>query len=406
MKKTIQRETDLRILYEISQETGTSLDLHEVLTRIVGQITHVTKCDSCFIYLFDKDKKELTLMASKNPHPRILGRIKLKLGEGITGVAAKQKKPVKIEKDASHDPRSKVFSHLPEDRYEAFLSVPVLAKGEVIGVINIQHKKPHSYNSGIITLISTIAQQVSGAIANARLYEETRKRIRHTEALLAISQSLVSDKYIDEILSLIVQFIAELAGFNICSIMLLDEKKNELVIKASQSLDREYLEKPAIRVTQSISGRAVMEKQPVVIRDVKQEKGYMFPELAHKMELSSMLIVPMLVKEKVVGVINSYTREEHEFTEEEIKLVQTIAHQTAIAIENTRLLDEVAHTREALENRKIIEKAKGILMKEMKLDEDAAYRLIHKKSMDTGRSMRSIADAVIISSNIKGSVLS
>ncbi len=221
------------------------------------------------------------------------------------------------------------------------------------------------------------------------------------ETLLAISKSIVSDKYIDEILSLIVQLMAELTGFTICSIMLLNDKKNELVIKATQSLDKDYLEKPAVKLGQSISGKAVMEQRTIRIKDVRLEKDFMFPELAKKLGLCSMLCVPMMIKNKVIGVINSYTKQFHDFSDEEVKIMQTIALQTATAIENTRLLDEIVHTKQELELRKLIERAKGILMKELKLDEEQAYKIIHKKSMDTGKSMRTIAEAIIISNTIK-----
>lgn len=401
--KTGYRETDLRVLYDISQRISASLDLKEVLKSIVETIARVIESDSCFIYLYDKEPRELVLMASQNPHPRMMGKIRLKLGEGITGFAAREKKPVVIGKNASLDSRARLFSRLPEDRYEAFLSVPILSKAEIIGVINVQHRKARAYAPQTVKLLSTIAAQVAGAIANAELYESVRKRMKHIETLLLISQSVVSDKYIDEILNMIAHFIADLSGFTTVSIMLLDEKKNELVIKAAQTPAKDYLEKGAVKVESSLSGRAVIEKRPVMIPDVKKEKEYMYPDMARDLGLCSLLSVPMLVKEKVIGVINGYTREEHQFTEEEVKLVQTIAHQAAAAIENTRLLGEVADAREALETRKLIEKAKGILMKDLTLGEESAYKLIHKKSMDTGRSMRSIAEAIILSDTIKAS---
>lgn len=114
-----------------------------------------------------------------------------------------------------------------------------------------------------------------------------------------------------------------------------------------------------------------------------------------------MLAVPMMVKNKVVGVINSYTANEHKFTEDEINILQSVANQAAVAIENTKLMEEILAAREALEVRKLVERAKGILMKETGMGEDEAYRTIHRKSMDMRRSMREIAEAIILTSEMK-----
>jgi AmiR/NasT family two-component response regulator len=103
----------------------------------------------------------------------------------------------------------------------------------------------------------------------------------------------------------------------------------------------------------------------------------------------------------VIGVINSYTQKEHKFSAEEIGILQAIANQAAVAIENTRLDQEILSAKEALETRKTVERAKGVLMKELGIDEDGAYRKIHKKSMDLRKSMREVAEAIIVASEIR-----
>jgi signal transduction protein with GAF and PtsI domain len=175
-------------------------------------------------------------MASKTPHTRELGKIILRVGEGITGWVAKEGKVVNIKENAYKDKRFKTFDVLPEDRYESFLSAPLAYKTKIIGVINIQHKKPHQYSSKIATLIETIAKQVSGVIENARLYAETKKKATQFDKLVQVSQSITSESYLDEILNLIVVVTAEMLNSKICSIMLLDERGKELIMKATQSL--------------------------------------------------------------------------------------------------------------------------------------------------------------------------
>jgi len=402
LKKALQEKAkETAILHQISESISSNLNLDEVLKQIIEIVVQVAHADACLLYLLDGRKEELILRASKNPHPKLIGRIRLEIGEGITGWVAKEKKPVAIPKNASDDPRFKVFHNLPEDRYQAFLSVPLIVKNEVIGVINVQHKRSHEYNHGEMALLTTIAHQVGGAIENARLYQEMRKKAMQIETLSQVSRTITSNRYLEEILHLIVTMTAEMMDSKICSIMLLNEERQELEIAATQSLSDAYRKKPPLKIGQSISGLAVKERRPIGVLDVTREASYMYPDLAVKEGLRSLLSVPMMLKERVIGVINSYTSYEHRFSEEEIKLLQSVANQAAVAIENTKLMQRSLEMEEALETRKRVERAKGILAREKKMPEEEAFRLIQKQSMNTRRSMREIADAVILTSQIK-----
>ena len=396
-----KKNEELSLLYKISHTVSSSLDLNEVLSQIIDIVLKESGGDSIFLYLLDRQNKELVLRASKNPHPRMLGKIKLKIGEGITGWVARENKPVSISNNASDDPRFKFFHNLPEDKYQAFLSVPVINKGRVIGVINIQHKKPHEYSESTISLIKTIADQIGSAIENARLYDEMKKKALQIEALSALSKNIASNLYLKEILQLIVTMTAELMQSKICSIMLLSPDKKELIIEATQSLSQEYISKPNISVNNSISGRAILQKRPVSVLDVTREPDFLYPEMARKEGLCSLLSVPMMVKEDVIGIINCYTEKPHEFSEEETAIVQAVANQAAIAIQNTQLMEELVETKKALETRKVLEKAKGILMKELNIDEDTAHKMIHKKSMDSCKPVKEIAEAIILAWEIR-----
>jgi signal transduction protein with GAF and PtsI domain len=404
MNIKLKPEEENTILRRITETISCNLNLEEVLKQIIQTVIEVTKGDACLLYLFDDKKEELILRASKNPHQKILGKIKLKLGEGITGWVAKEKKPVAIPKNASDDPRFKFFHDLPEDRYQSFLSVPIISRNETIGVINVQHKRPHEHSPDEIALLSTIAQQVGYTIDNARLYEETKRHASQLETLAEVSKTIVSNRYLKEILQLIVTMTAEMMNSKICSIMLLNEEKQELTIEATQSLSEEYVKKPPLKVGESISGKVVKEKRAITVLDVTKEPGYKYQQIAKKENICSMLAVPMMIKDKAVGVINSYTDIEHKFSDEEIKILQSVANQAAVAIENTKLMEETLAAKKALEIRKLVERAKGVLMKELGLDEDKAYRTIHRQSMDTGKPMKEIAEAIILSSEIKKKV--
>ncbi|MGH7208298.1 MAG: GAF domain-containing protein [Nitrospiraceae bacterium] len=392
------READ--VLHRISESISSTLDLEAVLKHIVEVVVEVTKADACLLYLLSESQEELILRASKNPHPKLIGRITIGLGEGITGWVARERTRVVIPSNASDDPRFKFFHNLPEDRYQAFVSVPILAKKEVVGVINVQHKRPRRYRSDELALLSTIATQVGGAIENARLYAEMRRKALQLDTLSQVSETVASNRLIEDVLQLIVTMTAQMMNSKICSLMLLDPPSGELRIAATQSLSELYRRKPNLKVGQSISGRAVQERRPISVPDVTRERDYMYPEIARKEGLCSLLSVPMLIRDRAIGVINSYTAIPHVFSSEEIKVLQAIANQAAIAIENTKLVEKSFEMQEALEVRKLVERAKGLLMQAKGITEEQALRLIQRQSMDTRKSMREIAEAVILASGI------
>src|SRR5260370_14068144 len=154
--------------------------LHEVLNEVVEFVVAVVKCDSCFVYLLEND--ELVLRASKNPHPELVNRLKLKVGQGITGWVAEHREPVAVTRNASEDPRFKLFNELPEDRFEAFLSVPMVSGGRLVGVINVQNRDPHRYSEREIGLVSTIGFLVGAETEMARLEEQNSELSERLEA--------------------------------------------------------------------------------------------------------------------------------------------------------------------------------------------------------------------------------
>ncbi len=227
------------------------------------------------------------------------------------------------------------------------------------------------------------------------------ERANKLAALAGVSRTVASDMYIEEILSLLMRLTADLMNSKICSLMLYDEEKQELVLRASQSLSKDYLEKGNIKVGESVSGKVVKTRKPIVVENVRRDKLYNFPDIAKKEGLYSLLSVPLLFKGKVIGVLNSYKDHVHRFSEEEINLLSSVANQAAVAIQNTSLLADKKDLEEKLEARKVIEKAKGILMKLLAIDEDSAYKLLQRQSMDKRKSMKEIANAIIISKELE-----
>ena len=168
-----------------------AVPLKDVLAEVVQFATSVVKCDACFVYVLEKDT--LVLRASKNPHPKLVDCLKLKIGQGITGWVAQHRQPVAVAQGASEDPRFRVFNEMPDERFEAFLSVPVASRGRLVGVINLQNRLPYSYGQREIRLLSTIGFLVGAEIETARLETEnsrlaeqleTRKLIERAKGIL------------------------------------------------------------------------------------------------------------------------------------------------------------------------------------------------------------------------------
>jgi len=229
------------------------------------------------------------------------------------------------------------------------------------------------------------------------LRSELERKEAELEKIIKVSLSVASQlSSIDDILNLIVTVTSELLNTRICSIMLVDEEKQELIMKATQSLDEEYRNKPNLKLNQGISGLVVKEGHPIIVSDVREDPRFYYRDIAKKLGLVSLLSVPMCFRDKVIGVVNVYTPEEHSFTEEEVNIVQALANYAAMAIGSSQLIEEVTKIREALETRKLIERAKGILMKIKGMDEDEAYRFLQKRSMDTGKPIKEIASAICL----------
>jgi len=223
----------------------------------------------------------------------------------------------------------------------------------------------------------------------------------YLKTLNKISSAIVSDLYLEDILKLIVTLTANVMKAKVCNVWLIDEKKQEFNIKATQSMHQEYLNKRTIKLNEGIVGLVAREKKPKIIFDVLKEEQYKEKKLARKEGLVSMASIPMMVKDKVIGVLNVYTNKPYEFTKAEISLLSTIANQAAVAIEKTELIVRTKIIQEELDTRKKTERAKGILMEERNINESEAFSLIRKSSMDKRISMKEIAEAIILSYEIR-----
>ena len=187
----VSEHSDIDFLHEIGSRIAAAVPFHTVLAHVVQLVSTTVRCDSCFIYVLEDEA--LVLRASKNPHPEVVDRLKIPIGHGITGWVAAHGQPVAVGRHAFEDPRFQLFNELPEDRFEAFLSVPVLSRGKLVGVINVQHRRPHDHSRREIQMVSMLGFLVGAEIERARLETvnselserlETRKLVDRAKGIL------------------------------------------------------------------------------------------------------------------------------------------------------------------------------------------------------------------------------
>jgi len=226
--------------------------------------------------------------------------------------------------------------------------------------------------------------------------------LKQIEALSKVANLITSGLYLEELLRLIVNVTAEIMNSKISSLMLLDPDKKELMIKATQSISEEYNKKPNIKIGEGIAGIVARDNNALCVADVKEDARYLNRDIAKKESLCSLASVPLSVKGRVIGVLNCYTSKRHKFSKHELELLAALANQAALAIENAELDLRARSAEEALTTRKLIERARDILSQDTNCLPSQAYRLMQKQSMDTRKSMREIAEAIILIKDIKG----
>ncbi len=234
--------------------------------------------------------------------------------------------------------------------------------------------------------------------------DATESYDKYIKALMDISRAITSDFYLEDILKLIVMVTAKVTGVDICSLWLLDETQDPpaIVLKATQAIEPEYWKDRSLKTDEGVVGHVLSNKRPIAIADVLAEPRFKEKEMAKKLGLVSMLGVPLEGKDgKAIGVLNCFTASPYTFSETEINLIQAVANQAAVAILNTELMVKTKVVQEELETRKLLDRAKEILMKRRNKSGEEAYQWIRRRSMDTRKPLRQVAEAILLSDELE-----
>jgi two-component sensor histidine kinase len=323
-----------------------------------------------------------------------VGQAYLQLGEGLTGWAAQEGQPVAVA-DADRDPRFKYLPETKETRFQSLLAVPLINQDRVIGAMNVQTRAHHQFSDDEVELLGLIADLAAGALEKAMLYEGMQRQIAELSALAEVSETITSPRYLDEMLEVVVEMAARVMKARLCSLMLLDEATGELVLRATQHRGTAYRDKPPLKVGEGIVGLVAETGRPISVLDVTADHRYHHTAIALEEGLCSLLCVPLTVRDRVIGVFNCYTAEPHRFADEEIALFSTLANQTALAIENARLVTNAAVVREMHHRIKNnLQNVAMLLRLQMSGDREVSAREVLHESVNRILSIAAVHDVL------------
>lgn len=342
----LERKTkQLRAIEEIGAALASAWELEttlDVITRITSEVLSVA---SCSIYLQEKDTDRLVLRATTGLAKSAIGRASLKRGEGLTGWTVLHGRPVAAP-DARSDPRFKLLPETQEETLSSLLAVPLTVEGRTIGAMNVQTVKPHHFSDDDVELLSLIGNLAAGALEKAALYTRMRQQIRELEGLVQVSRTVISPLYLDEMLQVVAEMTAWVMGAKAVVLHLLSEAGDRLVLRAAHNTSVTTRSATALALGDGIVGEIAKEAKPVIVPDVRIDPRYRNRAVAEAEGLVSLLGVPLVVRDRTVGVLSCYTEVPHEFTDKEVDLLSMLANQTALAIENARLVISSAVVRE------------------------------------------------------------
>ena len=320
-------------LREIARSLSAAWDLDTTLDLIARKTTEVMGVNSCTIYLLDADNRTLRLRASTGLARQALGRATLLIGEGMTGHAVAENRPV-YAADAQHDPHFKWVDGTEEVRFRSLLAVPLILDQQPIGALNVQTAEPRDYPAEEIEVLALICDLAAGAIVKARLYDRQRRQLDDLRTLAQVSEAITSPQYLDDILSVVTELAARTVGAVACSIFLLEGGSDDL----------EQTTAGPVFVTPVGAGAPLPAAE--VLAEVLRGGRSIISDQAGAANSAPILTVPLSIQDRVIGILVCLGSPGQLFNENQETLLTTLANQTALAIENARLVTSAAVVRE------------------------------------------------------------
>lgn len=341
----------LTLLLEVNERISSTLDLDELMRRIAEVVKRAIDYEVFAILLLNEKTQELRVRFSLGHPEEVVRRLRIKVGEGIVGRAAQTRRSVLVN-DVQSDPT--YIASLPSIHSE--LAVPLLFKGQLIGVIDLEAPLPGFFNDSHVNLLELLASRMAMAIENARLYRRTLRQARTLQLLNEISRELSSVLVLSELLRKIGTLTKRLVDYHRFGILLADDQAQTFNAVISLKQDEHMPEKSTIPFGQGIVGAAGILRQPVIVPEVSKDPRYIptYPDTRSEMT------IPLIYRDRVIGVIDLESPQANYFNDDHVRILSTLAPQIAIAIENARLYERVARSEARLE--RDLQRAQGIQM--------------------------------------------
>jgi two-component sensor histidine kinase/putative methionine-R-sulfoxide reductase with GAF domain len=332
-----QKTRELRAIGEISAALASAWELSTTLEVITGITSRVMGVVSCSVYLQDKATGRLVLNATTGLARSALGHAFLEPGEGLTGWTVAHGKPVNAA-DALSDPRFKLLPEAEETTLRSLLAVPLIIQGRTIGAMNVQTHEIHQYAEDEVELLSLIGNLAAGALEKAQLYDRMRQQIAELEGLVKVSRTVISPLYLDEMLKVVVEMAERVMGAQAVALHLLEDG-GALVLRASHLQSAA----PDLAMAMPVIEQVALLGKPASVPDLRADARCKLPAGQGPLCL---LAVPLVVRERAVGVLSCLSQGRREFAQTEIDLFSMLANQTALATENARLVISAAVVQE------------------------------------------------------------
>ncbi len=308
----------------------------DLLHELCAELLNYAHADSCDIFF--RESGDQVVLKGSTMAPDYINRLRLGRGVGIIGHVIATGEPEFVLKNAQKDARFARYPTIDHDNVEALIIAPLkTAQGRVFGAVVLRKNSPWKLNAAERDEILEVCQLGALVLKANASSSAIRTNYNRLGAVSEVTRTIVSAPYLEEILQLLVNLTAQQFDYTVCTVRLLDARRNELVLRATQAPAKAYAKKRAIKLGESIAGRAIAENRAIIVKDVQVEADYIGHDLAVEQGLRSMICVPLVLQERAVGVLSCYTSEVREFAQEEIRAIETIAKQAAVSIEHAKL---------------------------------------------------------------------
>jgi signal transduction histidine kinase len=352
------RYARLELLYQVDKVIHSTLDPQEALQLILDQTVQVTRASSGSVVLINPTSGLLEIHASMGL-PANAASLKLRVGEGITGWVALKGLPVRCGDVTQHPRYVKVLENVGSE-----LAVPLVVAGQVRGVLNVDSDRKDAFSAADEELLEALSLSAARVIHNTWLYEQLRLKARLFEALAGVGRTINSALNLDDALQVITREACRMVDGKLCSLLMLDESREWLELRASFGAGEAYLQKPRLAVADSLLGTVVRRRKPIQVENVQVSSRYQSTDVARKEGLVSLLSVPLVFADQAIGTLSLYMGRLFKFSDEEVRILSALAELSAIAIEKARLYERVVDVEEQLrQNEKL--SALGLLAAEV-----------------------------------------